>query len=112
MVARAVFFFLMIRRPPGSTLCPYTTLFRSGLRPGDRCARTDFALLPWRKQPVAVPWMWPTAARRWRPVGRGGGHGGGPAGARSEEHTAELQSRQYLRGRLSLEKKICYLPTA
>src|SRR3712207_7482940 len=71
----------MIRRPPRSTLFPYTTLFRSplhagGRRPGDR--RVDQELAP----------------RRTR------------AGtSRSEEHTSELQSRQYLVCRLLLEKK-------
>src|SRR5215203_6905329 len=68
------FFFLMIRRPPRSTLFPYTTLFRTGTprvthvrhqgRASPRCGRT-----------------------------------------RSEEHTSELQSRQYIVCRLLLEKK-------
>src|SRR5216684_6973651 len=66
------FFFLMIRRPPRSTLFPYTTLFRS------RCGR---------RPP-------PCAARRIR-----------RRGARSEEHTSELQSRLHLVCRLLLEKK-------
>src|SRR2546422_5351719 len=75
------FFFLMIRRPPRSTLFPYTTLFRSHLS-----AR------------------WPAADRRRR------GHGGcaraaEPGGERSEEHTSELQSRLHLVCRLLLEKK-------
>src|SRR6266511_287230 len=74
------FFFLMIRRPPRSTLFPYTTLFRSRRRPrgrparsapaGDRCAGTR--------------------SRR---------------SSRSEEHTSELQSRENLVCRLLLEKK-------
>src|SRR3712207_7162936 len=92
----------MIRRPPRSTLFPYTTLFRSrsstaGLRagwsakpqaagaPGDadgtnqvRPVRTDFTRA--RSRPALAP-------------------------ARSEEHTSELQSRQYLVCRLLLEKK-------
>src|SRR3712207_8135103 len=85
-------FFLMIRRPPTSTLFPYTTLFRSrreqrrgaggepgpahgrGSRPGGRRAR----------QRIQDP---------------------GPRRSRSEEHTSELQSRQYLVCRLLLEKK-------
>src|SRR3712207_7881463 len=96
------FFFLMIRRPPRSTLFPYTTLFRS-------------------PRPAAVP-------RTPQPVGRGdhlvgGGqvddaHAGAAAdedadqdaaeghAVRSEEHTSELQSRQYLVCRLLLENKI------
>src|SRR4051794_41744523 len=70
------FFFLMIRRPPRSTLFPYTTLFRSG-NPGARCR---------------------TCARA--------GAGAGPAAApRSEEHTSELQSPVHLVCRLLLEKK-------
>src|SRR3712207_8367662 len=80
----------MIRRPPRSTLFPYTTLFRSarhGAPPrggGDRLAR--------RLRRAAVRRL----ARR----------GPGPRRAvRLEEHTAELQSRQYLVWRLLLEKK-------
>src|SRR5258707_9752676 len=69
------FFFLMIRRPPRSTLFPYTTLFRSCRQ---RLARR---LRRQRK--------WPPQARQLR----------------SEEHTSELQSRQYLVCRLLLEKK-------
>src|SRR3712207_8269385 len=80
------FFFLMIRRPPRSTLFPYTTLFRS-------------------EQPA--PMYFTRSATR----GRRGGAGTGvepalPSGVlRSEEHTSELQSRQYLVCRLLLEKK-------
>src|SRR3712207_8766773 len=88
------FFFLMIRRPPRSTLFPYTTLFRS---PSPADAGLD------RPQHRGGP-------------GAGGGGGGrveagrpphpGPPGrGRSEEHTSELQSRQYLVCRLLLEKK-------
>src|SRR5256885_2621567 len=73
-----VFFFLMIRRPPRSTLFPYTTLFRSR-RAGDRRCR-----------------------RRSRV--RHGGRQGHP-GPRSEEHTSELQSPCNLVCRLLLEKK-------
>src|SRR2546428_1305422 len=71
------FFFLMIRRPPRSTLFPYTTLFRS---PSIRSARDRAGPRP------AVP---------------------GPNGRarRSEEHTSELQSRSDLVCRLLLEKK-------
>src|SRR3712207_7222179 len=86
----------MIRRPPRSTLFPYTTLFRS----------------PGRSQHVG-------GHSRLRSSGRCGCHatkildpraGGGAAAkagdqARSEEHTSELQSRQYLVCRLLLEKK-------
>src|SRR3712207_7804295 len=95
------FFFLMIRRPPRSTLFPYTTLFRSAL----------------------------TSVMTPRPTTRGSAHGTSrsssvasfprsaafsvvfpvfllnPLQERSEEHTSELQSRQYLVCRLLLEKK-------
>src|SRR5438874_7148930 len=89
------FFFLMIRRPPRSTLFPYTTLFRS---PGgaagrrfdlhDRGAGDD---RPWRLADVDVP------PSRRPPVLR--------RHVRSEEHTSELQSRRDLVCRLLLEKK-------
>src|SRR5258708_21790803 len=78
-----LFFFLMIRRPPRSTLFPYTTLFRS-------------------------PWP---GARRWRRCSRpsaparSSGSRVSPASARSEEHTSELQSPDHLVCRLLLEKK-------
>src|SRR4029077_15486745 len=71
-----LFFFLMIRRPPRSTLFPYTTLFRSG-RLEDRGDRPGRGLCPGRR-------------------GRA---------ARSEEHTSELQSHLNLVCRLLLEKK-------
>src|SRR3712207_9034723 len=88
-----LFFFLMIRRPPRSTLFPYTTLFRSG-----RGAR-------------------PLGLHAAAAAAAGGGPAAGLRGAlrapglhpwpgrRSEEHTSELQSRQYLVCRLLLEKK-------
>src|SRR2546429_5566994 len=72
------FFFLMIRRPPRSTLFPYTTLFRS---------------------------YW-TGTGRSRPICRSISRTtSGVARARSEEHTSELQSRLHLVCRLLLEKK-------
>src|SRR3712207_7836281 len=81
----------MIRRPPRSTLFPYTTLFRSyrddrdssPARPDGRSARNDSPRL------VGAP----LGMTAWRFL------------ARSEEHTSELQSRQYLVCRLLLEKK-------
>src|SRR3712207_8361746 len=91
----------MIRRPPRSTLFPYTTLFRS-------CRQEGVPLLHLQARPIR------SARRR---VARGddgdgaspGGHHGGlfrrGVPARSEEHTSELQSRQYLVCRLLLEKK-------
>src|SRR3712207_8260955 len=79
----------MIRRPPRSTLFPYTTLFRSR-RPRGRVHRPDRAGGAsdlWAHVPDAV--LGPDPQR----------------GPRSEEHTSELQSRQYLVCRLLLEKK-------
>src|SRR5947209_8955230 len=75
----------MIRRPPRSTLFPYTTLFRSTSRP-----RPVRRLRPAPSAPAATSPRCPgTAGSR----------------SRSEEHTSELQSRQYLVCRLLLEKK-------
>src|SRR3712207_7276087 len=96
------FFFLMIRRPPRSTLFPYTTLFRSGdqdptvgldgdpERADEGTARGELVLLAARRVDADH------AALATEGVG---------VGDRSEEHTSELQSRQYLVCRLLLEKK-------
>src|SRR3712207_7621797 len=87
------FFFLMIRRPPRSTLFPYTTLFRSRGRGVWRnlTARSSSAAGETRSTSIStVP---------GRPCCTGMGE------ERSEEHTSELQSRQYLVCRLLLEKK-------
>src|SRR3712207_7557459 len=106
------FFFLMIRRPPRSTLFPYTTLFRSFLHAGEeanaprkelgrdlaapahhffrRCGDTERLLVELDRERV-------THAEHF---------------ARSEEHTSELQSRQYLVCRLLLEKKTKTLLTS
>src|SRR3712207_6871942 len=83
----------MIRRPPRSTLFPYTTLFRS-LR-GAGAAPVD------AEEGAA------DAGRRGPAHGRhpGAGEALRPVRVRSEEHTSELQSRQYLVCRLLLEKK-------
>src|SRR3712207_7488253 len=94
----------MIRRPPRSTLFPYTTLFRSltAVRVAQRTSGEDSGD---RRRPVGI--------------GPGGERRHGPARrlerglvpqvlerrVRSEEHTSELQSRQYLVCRLLLEKK-------
>src|SRR5438445_10659308 len=75
------FFFLMLRRPPRSTLFPYTTLFRSDSVPS---MRTSVTMVSKRGQYKSVLEK---------------------AYIRSEEHTSELQSRQYLVCRLLLEKK-------
>src|SRR2546422_6264864 len=80
----------MIRRPPRSTLFPYTTLFRSHL--GRRHPRGD------RRRRHARP----RDLRQLLGEGRSGRRGGG---GRSEEHTSELQSRLHLVCRLLLEKK-------
>src|SRR3712207_7587283 len=89
-----VFFFLMIRRPPRSTLFPYTTLFRSGQR--------------LEHVPVEHGRVVPADDEAAHELRLAGVHGVGAAGDvddRSEEHTSELQSRQYLVCRLLLEKK-------
>src|SRR3712207_8544979 len=97
----------MIRRPPRSTLFPYTTLFRSGRAlPGGhrrepaRARRAADLLLrqPRAAAARAAGRAAPGAGGRCRRAGRDGA-------ARSEEHTSELQSRQYLVCRLLLEKK-------
>src|SRR3712207_8974174 len=104
----SVFFFLMIRRPPRSTLFPYTTLFRSAAGSAATLTHSSGRPPEWGDGPRAeqlggLP-IFPTPA-----VGRLSG-GGAPraeqrGGLRSEEHTSELQSRQYLVCRLLLEKK-------
>src|SRR3712207_8135839 len=88
----------MIRRPPRSTLFPYTTLFRSrGRERGRRsprcsacCARPRTPADPAARGTCSAPSSCPPPP---------------PAAPRSEEHTSELQSRQYLVCRLLLEKK-------
>src|SRR3712207_7007346 len=87
----------MIRRPPRSTLFPYTTLFRSARGPGRHALRPRRPLPQDRDRRGGA-----SGAGRAR-SGGGGAHP--PHGARSEEHTSELQSRQYLVCRLLLEKK-------
>src|SRR2546430_4000530 len=80
----------MIRRPPRSTLFPYTTLFRSEVQPG------YWALWYWRRSSSCRPAFFiprlkpPLAVLEW---------------VRSEEHTSELQSQSNLVCRLLLEKK-------
>src|SRR5688572_30972367 len=100
----------MIRRPPRSTLFPYTTLFRSGLqgRAGHSAERTGRA----RRRAAAVGGVGGDGGvlgepRRPRPGLRRRGAAAGrrtPRG-RSEEHTSELQSQSNLVCRLLLEKK-------
>src|SRR5262245_64701616 len=77
----------MIRRPPRSTLFPYTTLFRSATW----AALSGVGTRPWKER---------------RRMSRGGDSGGAfTDGERSEEHTSELQSLRHLVCRLLLEKK-------
>src|SRR3712207_7274050 len=87
----------MIRRPPRSTLFPYTTLFRSSLDLREKIIQTYEAGGITQRQlakrfRVSLYFI-VMLLRRWR------------ADERSEEHTSELQSRQYLVCRLLLEKK-------
>src|SRR3712207_6935657 len=86
----------MIRRPPRSTLFPYATLFRSG-EVGETHVRKVRAVLGGAKQRLGVGVVVadPRARVRRRDA----------EPVRSEEHTSELQSRQYLVCRLLLEKK-------
>src|SRR2546429_7355555 len=91
----ARFFFLMIRRPPRSTLFPYTTLFRSPSLAGNVVARREIR-------------------GSWRIVGNSSRKPlpqslNGRFAHRSEEHTSELQSRLHLVCRLLLEKKTTQL---
>src|SRR3712207_7280142 len=102
----------MIRRPPRSTLFPYTTLFRSDGRWGD--VRHP---IPWRIDFVVSTVMVRYVRENEQVVRISAGCAfpcflensfqihGGPGCSRSEEHTSELQSRQYLVCRLLLEKK-------
>src|SRR3712207_8104434 len=93
----------MIRRPPRSTLFPYTTLFRSG-HP-QRLA--DVAGRGCAEHVVGGVGVGAGRRREGHPRHGAGGRADREAveGARSEEHTSELQSRQYLVCRLLLEKK-------
>src|SRR5258708_26424609 len=93
-VASTSFFFLMIRRPPRSTLFPYTTLFRSAPRTPSSSRRPGSATSGGRPSSrtcsVRSRTSQPTSGRR--------------RGRRSEEHTSELQSPDHLVCRLLLEK--------
>src|SRR3712207_8143323 len=93
-------FFLMIRRPPRSTLFPYTTLFRSEVN-------TETVSLPRAKGLPLRRAFRPLSFHAYGNGSRRARHTGNPAAphGRSEEHTSELQSRQYLVCRLLLENK-------
>src|SRR2546430_12168934 len=80
----------MIRRPPRSTLFPYTTLFRSDATPPLRAVACRAQASAWEVGPASPP----TLTASWF-----------PALSRSEEHTSELQSQSNLVCRLLLEKK-------
>src|SRR2546422_2152742 len=98
----------MIRRPPRSTLFPYTTLFRSvPARPDSFAARRDHAAGDWADdQPWAALLARPGSAEVAQAARADVRHLYAPvAGHRSEEHTSELQSRLHLVCRLLLEKK-------
>src|SRR3712207_7187700 len=90
----------MIRRPPRSTLFPYTTLIRSTLFRSELSEHADHPAVRARVRRTP-PETRQQAARR-RPAGSAAA----AKPPRSEEHTSELQSRQYLVCRLLLEKKI------
>src|SRR5258708_18164866 len=89
------FFFLMIRRPPRSTLFPYTTLFRSST------PEPATSMKPLSVVPLATP---PACTCSWPPLDTMLPMSVPPA-TRSEEHTSELQSPDHLVCRLLLEKK-------
>src|SRR3712207_7667070 len=98
-----MFFFLMIRRPPRSTLFPYTTLFRSSTA-WDLAGELTWSR-PWEQYDgrMRIFAVTETASHLARLVADG--RATSTSGTRSEEHTSELQSRQYLVCRLLLEKK-------
>src|SRR2546427_8933833 len=101
----------MIRRPPRSTLFPYTTLFRSvHARAGRPLRRRESRLAGARPAAGALgPRLSRAAVLADREDGRAPGtHGGG---RRSEEHTSELQSQSKLVCRLLLERKKNYKPS-
>src|SRR3712207_6948895 len=94
----------MIRRPPRSTLFPYTTLFRSASRNASTCAGSSVTSVSGTANPCSpMSCAWYGLEKlepmeTYRLTTRAGA-------TRSEEHTSELQSRQYLVCRLLLEKK-------
>src|SRR3712207_7306365 len=99
-----MFFFLRIRRPPRSTLFPYTTLFRSNYRRHQVAGAALDQVARRQRFQVAVE----ASAQLGHDAERGVVADARGEIGRSEEHTSELQSRQYLVCRLLLEKK--YIP--
>src|SRR5437868_14936288 len=93
-----LFFFLMLRRPPRSTLFPYTTLFRSAAAGAFVFARADVSVATAASE-VAGALFHEIERVEMKPIRLRG------AEPRSEEHTSELQSRFDLVCRLLLEKK-------
>src|SRR5690242_21344981 len=99
----------MLRRPPRSTLFPYTTLFRSPGNIADRflvlrrATRVGAGRTKWERQNEAVDLR--SSGADGGVGGRVFGDAGGRDGVRSEEHTSELQSHVNLVCRLLLEKK-------
>src|SRR3712207_7670416 len=93
---RSVFFFLMIRRPPRSTLFPYTTLFRSTHGSSNGKRRSSWGR-EFAHQDLALDLQADQQEENC--------HQTVVDPVRSEEHTSELQTRQYLVCRLLLEKK-------
>src|SRR3712207_8033812 len=96
----------MIRRPPRSTLFPYTTLFRSG-DDAQLVANTCTKFIAYRLHVVVhvLHHLFRLFRREHAEIRACDTHVGADAHGRSEEHTSELQSRQYLVCRLLLEKK-------
>src|SRR5258708_16686453 len=86
----------MIRRPPRSTLFPYTTLFRS--TPSSRLPPGEFSLIPDTGRPELID-------ARMTSLSRPASPSASSMSSRSEEHTSELQSPDHLVCRLLLEKK-------
>src|SRR3712207_8937322 len=86
----------MIRRPPRSTLFPYTTLFRSLSQLGIGTLKSIYQVVYGASWNLIQEILTPVSGEWWEVLG---------VKPRSEEHTSELQSRQYLVCRLLLEKK-------
>src|SRR5260370_10732758 len=92
----------MIRRPPRSTLFPYTTLFRSPVELGDECQSSDVGVIEGERLKRSFARMGEVCLAICTPLIPGGVEIGP---SRSEEHTSELQSHLNLVCRLLLEKK-------